>query len=397
MEVQIILNDETTILPTILVIEDEEDIADLLAYRLKREGFQTHVAYDGGNGFRLIETVRPDCILLDLMLPVRDGWSVCHAVRGHEDAQLAATPIVMFTALGDQDTRIQGIENGADVFLSKTAPFREVLANCRRLAANHRSRFTLHAEAGRLRSRQQHSEELQSILCHELRNQLTVITGFCSRLTRSLEGKKERSAAEAICRSTLSLSSLTEEILVYRRLEAEDFSLPPAEIVPDSVIDEIFDFYHPVAAAKKISLERLGDLPDIVLLNRSGLRVIVSSLLENAIKYSPPGTSVSLIGHTTGELFFFEVYDRGPGVPDDEKEKIFERHYRGRLTSDSSKGTGIGLFSAKKLAIALGGDIMVVDRLGGGSVFHVWFPEIPRNTATGKENDQSSWVPAGPD
>jgi two-component system sensor histidine kinase/response regulator len=366
---------ETANLPTILVIEDEEDIANLLAYRLKREGYQAHIARDGGEGCRMIETVRPDCILLDLMLPVLDGWSVCRAVRSHNDVRLAATPIVMLTALGDQDIRIQGIENGADVFLSKNAPFREVLANCRRLVANYRGSHALHAEVRRLRSRQQHSDDLQSIFCHELRNQLAVISGFCRRLTRRLEGKKEQCAAEAIYRSTLSLSNLAEEILLYRRIEAEDFSLPPAEIVPDTVMDEVFDLYRPFAAMKGIGLERLGHLPATIRLNRGGLKIILSSLLENAIKYSPAGTCVSLQGHTTGELFFFEVSDQGPGIPEDEKNKIFECHYRGRLTSGSSKGTGIGLYAAKKLALALGGGIEVADRREGGSIFLVWFKE----------------------
>lgn len=376
MEVQTILPAvDSADLPTILVIEDEEDIANLLAYRLKREGYQTHIARDGGEGCRMIEEVRPDCILLDLMLPVLDGWSVCRAVRGHDDVQIAATPIVMLTALGDQETRVQGIETGADVFLSKTAPFREVLANCRRLVANHRNSFALHAELTRLRSRQQHSDDLLSILCHELHNQLTVITGFCNRLVRSLEGKKERGAAEAIHRSTLSLGRLAEEILLYRRIEADNFFLPPAEISPESVIDEVLDLYRPAAVAKGIGLERLGELPGTVWLNRSGLKIILSSLLENAIKYSPSGTNVSLLGHTTGELFFFEISDRGPGVPEDEKEKIFECHYRGRLTSDTSNGTGIGLFAAKKLALVLGGGIEVADRREGGSVFLVWFKE----------------------
>lgn len=376
MEVQTIIPAaESANLATILVIEDEKDIANLLAYRLMREGFRAHVAHDGGEGWRMIEVVRPDCILLDLLLPVQDGWSVCRAVRGHNNAQLAATPIVMLTALGDQDTRIRGIEKGADVFLSKTAPFREVLANCRRLVANRRSSFALHAELRRLRSRQQRNDDLQSMLCHEVRNQLTVIGGFCSRLARRLEGEKERRAVDAIHKSTLSLGSLAEEFLLNHKIDTRDFSVPPAEIDPGAVIDEVLVLYHRAAAGKGIGLERLGNLPATVWLNRSALKIILSSLLENAIKYSPSGTSVSLFGHTTGDEFFFEVSDQGPGIPDDEKEKIFARHYRGRLTSNSTGGTGIGLFAARKLAHALGGGIAVADRREGGSIFLVWFKE----------------------
>ncbi|RJX21829.1 MAG: hybrid sensor histidine kinase/response regulator [Desulfobulbus sp.] len=361
--------------PTILIIEDEADIAHLLVYRLKREGFQALVAKDGEEGCRMIEAVRPDCILLDLLLPVRDGWSVCRTLRGHQDTLLAATPVVMLTALGDRETRIQGIETGADVFLSKTAPFREVLANCRRLVSIRRERSALHAEVGRLRSRQQYNDDLQSMLCHEVRNQLTVISGFCRRLARSLEGEKERRAVEAIRKSTQSLGSLAEEFLLYHRIEATDFSVLSSAIDPGVIIDEVFALYRPLAAAKGIGLELLGRLPATVRLNRSGLKIILSSLLENAIKYSPSATTVSLLAHSTGDEFFFEVSDRGPGVPDDEKERIFERHYRGRLTSDSTSGTGIGLFAARKLVLAMGGGIEVADRWQGGSVFLVWFRE----------------------
>ena len=376
MESQTILQaTDAADLPTIIIIEDEEDIANLLAYRLKREGFQAHVALDGGEGRRMIEEVRPDCILLDLLLPVLDGWSVCRTIRSHEDVQLAATPIVMLTALGDQETRVEGLETGADVFLSKSAPFREVLVNCRRLVVNHRSSFALHGEISRLRTRQQHSNDLQSIFCHELRNQLTVITGLSSLLARKLEGMKEQGTAEAILRSSLSLSSLAEEILLYRRIEADNFSLPGGEHGADSVIAEVFDLYQPAAAAKGIGIERLGSLSAKVMLNRSGLKIILSSLLENAIKYSPSGASISIISHAAGGQVYFEVCDRGPGVPDDEKDKVFQCHYRGRLTRESSKGTGIGLFAAKKLARAMGGEIAVADRPHGGSIFQVWFKE----------------------
>jgi len=180
---------------------------------------------------------------------------------------------------------------------------------------------------------------------------------------------------EAIRKSTQSLGSLAEEFLLYHRIEATDFSVLSSAIDPGVIIDEVFALYRPLAAAKGIGLELLGRLPATVRLNRSGLKIILSSLLENAIKYSPSATTVSLLAHSTGDEFFFEVSDRGPGVPDDEKERIFERHYRGRLTSDSTSGTGIGLFAARKLVLAMGGGIEVADRWQGGSVFLVWFRE----------------------
>ncbi len=101
----------------ILIIEDERDIAELIGFNLQRAGFEIIKSYDGLEGTELALRERPDLILLDLMLPGRDGYAVFRELR--RDVRTANTPVIMLTARAQTDDRIQGLEAGADDYLTK--------------------------------------------------------------------------------------------------------------------------------------------------------------------------------------------------------------------------------------------------------------------------------------
>lgn len=120
---------------TILVIEDEQNINDILTFSLGKEGYKTISALDGVSGLEKALTENPDLILLDVMLPGLDGWEVCKKVR--EQSQV---PIIMLTAREDEVDKVLGLELGADDYITKPYSMRElaarVKANLRRSAAN---------------------------------------------------------------------------------------------------------------------------------------------------------------------------------------------------------------------------------------------------------------------
>ena len=107
----------------VLIVEDDNNIAELLHLYLEKEGFDTRVASDGGKGVELFRSFQPDLVLLDIMLPVMDGWSVCKKIR--ESAQ---TPIIMLTAKGETTDKVEGLEMGADDYITKPFEMKEVLA-----------------------------------------------------------------------------------------------------------------------------------------------------------------------------------------------------------------------------------------------------------------------------
>ncbi len=107
----------------ILVVEDDPNIVDLLRMYLEKEGFEVRIAMDGGKAVEEFKTREPDIILLDIMLPVMDGWGVCAKVR-----ETSRVPIIMLTAKSEVSDRIQGLEMGADDYLVKPFEMKELLA-----------------------------------------------------------------------------------------------------------------------------------------------------------------------------------------------------------------------------------------------------------------------------
>ena len=110
----------------ILIVEDDKDIADLLAHSLGKAGYATEIASNGTAVMPRVKAAPPDLILLDLMLPGMDGLLVCQALR--HDPSTAAIPIIMLTARGDEAERIAGLELGADDYVTKPFSPRELMA-----------------------------------------------------------------------------------------------------------------------------------------------------------------------------------------------------------------------------------------------------------------------------
>ncbi len=116
--------------PVILVVEDDDDIRELVAFSLEEEGYRVEQAADGLRGQEMAETLKPDLIILDLMLPGRDGLSVCRELNRHA-AESMPCPILMLTARGEEMDRIIGFEYGADDYVVKPFNIRELMLRVR--------------------------------------------------------------------------------------------------------------------------------------------------------------------------------------------------------------------------------------------------------------------------
>ena len=107
----------------ILVVEDDNNISDLIRMYLEKEGFEVRIAADGGKAVEEFKAREPDLVLLDVMLPVLDGWGVCAKIR-----ETSKCPIIMLTAKGEVNDRIHGLEMGADDYVVKPFDAKEVMA-----------------------------------------------------------------------------------------------------------------------------------------------------------------------------------------------------------------------------------------------------------------------------
>ena len=108
---------------TVLIVEDDRNIADLLRLYLEKEGYTVVIAPDGMRGVEQFRTVHPSLVLLDVMLPGLDGWGVCRAIRAESQ-----TPIIMLTAKSGTEDKVNGLKQGADDYITKPFEMKEVLA-----------------------------------------------------------------------------------------------------------------------------------------------------------------------------------------------------------------------------------------------------------------------------
>ena len=108
---------------SVLVVEDDKNIADLLHLYLEKEGYAVTLAGDGGEGLEKFRAIGPDLVLLDVMMPVMDGWQLCRIIRGESNV-----PVIMLTAKSETDDKVTGLKTGADDYVTKPFEMRELLA-----------------------------------------------------------------------------------------------------------------------------------------------------------------------------------------------------------------------------------------------------------------------------
>ena len=108
---------------SVLIVEDDANIRELLQLYLEKDGYAVTTAADGGQGLEKFRSIKPDLVLLDVMMPVMDGWEVCKAIRAEGD-----TPVIMLTAKGETDDKVQGLKAGADDYVTKPFEMKELLA-----------------------------------------------------------------------------------------------------------------------------------------------------------------------------------------------------------------------------------------------------------------------------
>lgn len=375
---------------TVLIVEDDDDLVTLLEYRLRDEGFIPLIATNGNEACQLLETNVPiDLVLLDILLPIKDGWDVCRFIRSHPEPRVAGLPVIMLSALSASENRIKGIECGADAYLAKPYSVQEVILSCRKMINERRDRRRLELEVKSLREQEENSTATRQMLFHEIRSQFTVIGGLCQRLLNcselQLAHTKGKDYLQVIGHSINQVSEMADEMLLLAKLDNAKQTLTREHCRLDEIVTDIVPVHLQTAQRKMVTIN-VSPLPENpVILHRLALKVIISSLLENAVKYCPPSSVVTLGVMDTGTKVHLMVQDQGPGIPLHEQQMIFTPYYRGEITRDSHRGTGLGLYSVKRLTQELGGEVRLTSAPGEGSIFLITFniQQSSRNESPG--------------
>jgi PAS domain S-box-containing protein len=213
---------------------------------------------------------------------------------------------------------------------------------------------------------------------HELRTPLTSIYGFAETLLRQdvLFGEEERRTFLGyIASESERLTGIVDQLLNVAQLDAGDLQVEPERIDVGSVVSEVVEGVEEAAINGHRFEVDLPDEPLAAEADRDKVRQVFSILVENALKYSPQGGTVTVGARRKDDTVEVRVVDEGIGIPPTEQQRIFRKFYRAESTTrDGAAGTGLGLFIAKELVTAMGGRIWVDSAEGEGSSFAFELP-----------------------
>jgi len=224
-------------------------------------------------------------------------------------------------------------------------------------------------------------KEFTSTLSHELRTPLTSIIGSLQLINSGVMGEVEKDVAELMVvaeRNGQRLLDLINDILDIEKIESGKLALVPEVMPVDELVREAMVLNRAFAERFKVRFESHGDVPDRkVHADRKRLLQVMTNLLSNAAKFSPEGGVVEISTEDAGPNVRVAVHDRGSGIPEAFRPRIFGRFTQADSTATRQKrGTGLGLAICKRLIELMHGRIGFDDRPGGGSTF--WF-ELPRH------------------
>jgi signal transduction histidine kinase len=216
---------------------------------------------------------------------------------------------------------------------------------------------------------------------HQLRTPVTTIQLFVHLLQEEELSDKGKDLFGNIKQELSRLTGLIEDIMTMAALESGEVVDTWRPVPVSAVVGSIVDLYQEQARASELELEIVPQLPDHLLVNGDQARLAqaLGELLENAITFTPPGGRVKLEAEDVMEQgrawITLTVQDTGPGIPDEEQEKVFDRFFRGSIVAAGNiPGTGLGLSIAQEIIQAHGGRITMASEVGKGSTFAIWLP-----------------------
>ncbi len=233
-------------------------------------------------------------------------------------------------------------------------------------------------DISRLKQLEQVRKDFVSNVSHELKTPVTSIKGFVETLIDGAIEDRERARhfLRIILKQTDRIHDIIEDLLSLARLEQNEAPIRTNRCDVSQIVDASLDVCRISAQDKAIKIRQTFSGGRKIICNANLVEQAVTNLIDNAIKYSPSGTEVIVEVVVLPAQASVSVIDQGPGIPDRDLSRIFERFYRvDRARTRDIGGTGLGLAIVKHIAIAHGGEVEVKSRLGKGSTFTLRLPQ----------------------
>jgi two-component system sensor histidine kinase/response regulator len=367
-------------LPTILVVDDNEANRSLARNTLEDEGYQIVLAAGGSEAVEAFQKEQPDCVLLDVRMPDMDGFAVCERIRALPSG--SETPILFLTALRDVDTFDRALRAGGDDFLTKPIRPTELVVRIqsalrlRRLSAELRGHYELlKQQRDDMQRLQLQKERLTAFIVHDLKNPVNSIDLHAQVLLRDRAlPASARESATQIRSEARQLNRMIVNLLDLAKADEGQLSPRRATVNLRALVDEVLAELVVHAQSHRVTLGSALET-DRIQADEDLFRRTLSNLVENAIRYAPSETAVTVTAVHVEGWVELRVADAGDGIPKEMREKVFEPFVQVESGErpTARNGRGLGLTFCKVAVEAQGGRIWVEDG-APGAVFCVRLP-----------------------
>lgn len=365
---------------TVLVADVDPANRAICVSALQTEGYRVVEASDGEQVLELLAREPVDVVMMSVVMAHLGGFETCRRIKGAPATRML--PVLLVTALGEREARLEGIEAGADDFISKPIDPKEVTLRVRNAARGKELYDQLQSSFEELQRLEHLRDGLTHMIVHDLRTPLTAIKGYASLLT-SVAGigmnEQQKSFAQKIVNQSNRLVEMVSSILDVSRLESDQMPITlESHDLSQLLLKQAETFSGQSESNLALELTASIHLPlDQELMGR-----VVMNLLSNAFKYTPAGETVTLRCEQDETHALIQVIDRGPGVPEDYRVKIFEKF--AQVDSESHRrpySSGLGLTFCHLVVEKHQGTIGVREAPGGGSDFWIKLPLVSSASA----------------
>jgi len=403
----------------ILIVDDTAENLHLLRKVLAKEGYELFVANSGEKAIKIATRAVPDLILLDVMMPVMDGFETCRRLK--EDPTFKEIPVIFITAKNQTEDMVEAFQAGGVDFINKPFRHEEVLVRVRThlqtyFLLKQQERLVMMAHqaqkiADQARLAAEAANRAKSIflakMSHELRTPLTAILGYTDLLEEEVEDFGYDNILPDLYKiqnAGKSLLAIVSDILDLTKIEADKMEINFTDFEVHKLISDVTAKMLPAITSRNNTLvvdspKNLGTMYS----DHYKLSQILSNLLDNANRFTPsPGAITMTVTRRTiqsvgasSEWLRFCISDTGTGIKSEMIEKIFQAFVQvdDSYTRDHD-GAGLGLTICDRLSQTLGGRVYVGSEEGKGATFCLNLPvRVPENPVVGQPSKLGSETP----